>query len=705
MEPSIRKVLFHAASSLASPDERRVFLDQVCRDDPGLRKHLDKLLELQRAADMLFDLQPEVYPEPAASGDEGLGASIGRYRLIERIGEGGHGVVYLAEQQEPVRRKVALKVIRLGMDTESVIARFEAERQALALMDHPNIARVFDAGATASGRPYFVMELVDGEPITEFCKAADLGLRQRLELFVQVCQAIQHAHQKGVVHRDIKPSNVLVSRHDGAPVPKVIDFGIAKAASPGGGENLTVTVAGHFVGTPAYMSPEQASGGMDVDTRTDIYSLGVLLYELMVGRPPFDAKRLTHADIEETRRILRDEEPPPPSRAAGRGKTNDLDWIVMKAMAKERSRRYDTANGLSFDVTRFLEDEPVAARPPSRGYRLGKLVRRNKVTFAAGSIAVFGLVAGFGVSTWLFIREKSAREEQVRLSGIAARSHRNETKLREGAEFREQVAQAAVQLGRGNLEEADRLLGRIPVERTPVSLEAAECYRRIAEWHVVAGRIADSADRYASLVNALSNVDDSDSSDVSFHLMPTAAALCHAGKTAEYERVRNFAIGRFSETENPQVAEQLLKASLLGPADRATLRRLDTPAKLVEQAVNDPGSWIANSPYLAAWSCFVLGLKCFREGDYAKATVWIHRCLSYPQENEPKVASSRLILAIIDSHEGRKGNAQLGIEMVQDPVEKAMSGTPGLGTAGEGFWFDWVNARLLLDEARQALAP
>jgi serine/threonine protein kinase len=707
MEPFLEKVLFSAAAGFSREAERQRFLEFIATADPGVRRQLEDLLGLENSAESFFDLQPEVGPEPVTNGrGEGIGGTIGRYRLIERIGEGGCGVVYLAEQLEPVKRKVALKIIRLGMDTENVIARFRAERQALALMDHPNIARVLDAGATGSGRPYFVMELVDGERITEFCTAHDLDLRQRLELFVKVCQAIQHAHQKGVIHRDIKPSNVLVRLHDGAPEPKVIDFGIAKAtaASPSG--DGTFTVAGQFVGTPAYMSPEQAEGGVDIDTRSDIYSLGVMLYELVAGRAPFEAKRLTDSGIEEARRILREEEPPPPSVASGRGKGGDLDWIVMKAMAKERKRRYDTANGLSVDVTRVLNDEPVMARPPSRGYRLGKLVRRNKILFAAGGVAVLALIAGFGVSTRLFFKEKAAREEQARLSREAEEARVVEMKLRQTAEFREQVASAAVQLGRGNLAEADKLLAEIPVDRTPVSLEAAECFRRVADWHWTESRPGPAADRFASFVHARTAVDDSDDNSVSFHIMPAASALCYAGdKTEEYDAFRNFAIQRFSGTKNPQVAEQLLKASLLKPASPGTMQQLAGVADFVESAVNDPNGWIANNPYLAGWSCFVLGLKCYREGDFKKATIWLHRSLSYPGDIPPKDASVRLILAMIDSLEGRKANALLGIQMAREPIDNAIAGGAIVRDGFGGNWFDWVNAKLLLDEALDALGP
>jgi serine/threonine protein kinase len=701
-EPSIRKVLFHAASSLCSPDERRVFLELVCRENPGLRGQLDKLLELQQAADTLFDVQPEVTPEleqehPEA---EGLGANIGRYRLIERIGEGGCGVVYLADQREPVRRKVAFKIIRLGMDTENVIARFEAERQALALMDHPNIARVFDAGATASGRPYFVMELVDGEKITEFCQETGLGLRERLELFVQVCQAIQHAHQKGVIHRDIKPSNVLVWSHDGMPVPKIIDFGIAKAATGGVGENATFTAIDQFLGTPAYMSPEQASGGVDVDTRSDIYSLGALLYELIADRPPFDAKRLKETGIEEMRRILCEEEPPPPSIAAGHRKVRDLDWIVMKAMAKERPRRYDTANGLAADVLRYLNDELVSARPPSRSYRLGKLVKRNKGIFAAVSIAVFGLLGGLGAATWLFLREKSALEEQTRLHDIAERARANEISLREGAEFREQVAQAAVQLGRGNLEEADRLLGSIPQDRVPASLEAANCYRKIAEWHVLTNRLGPAADRLMAAVQALSNVDDSDSDVISFDLLPASAAVCLTGTPADYEKIRELAIRRFGATRNPQEAEQVLKATLIKPADERFVKKLDPLARLVSRALEEPeGGWNASNPYLAAWSNFALGLKSFREGDDGRAKDLLNTCLSIPQQIEPRTASAHFVLAMIERRNGNYGMARNLIEAKREPVEMAYQRSFSLSGPYEGFWFDWIIAKLLLDEA------
>jgi tetratricopeptide (TPR) repeat protein len=359
------------------------------------------------------------------------GDRIGRYKLLQEIGTGGFGVVYMAEQEEPVRRRVALKVIKLGMDTKEVIARFEAERQALALMDHPNIAKVLDAGATASGRPYFVMELVKGERITEYCDKHNLPTRQRLDLFVQICHAIQHAHQKGIVHRDIKPSNILVSMLDGTPVPKVIDFGIAKATGQRLTEKTFFTAMGDFVGTPAYMSPEQAEmTGLDVDTRSDIYSLGVLLYELLTGKTPFDPKELLSQGIEAMRRAIREEEPRRPSTrlttmdqgelttAAERRQTDapklvhavrgDLDWIVMKCLEKDRTRRYETANGLALDLQRHINNEPVLARPPSSWYRFQKMARRHQTAFAAAALMAVVLVAATGISAWQAVRATRA---------------------------------------------------------------------------------------------------------------------------------------------------------------------------------------------------------------------------------------------------------------------------------------------------------
>jgi serine/threonine protein kinase len=380
--------------------ERAVFLKEACQDNASLYRRLKVLLDVHEQPDAL-PLPPADAGQPASKTgpvDESPGRMIGRYKLMELIGEGGCGVVYVAEQTEPVRRRVALKLIKLGMDTRQVLARFEAEQQALALMDHSNIARVFDAGVTDSGRPFFVMELVHGIKITAHCDRHKLDTEARLRLFIRVCQAVQHAHQKGVIHRDLKPANVLVTLHDGVAVPKVIDFGIAKAISQQRLTDQTVyTAFEQFIGTPAYMSPEQAEmSGLDVDTRSDVYSLGVLLYELLTGRTPFDEKTLMQAGLDKMRQIIREQEPLRPStklstladadlRTIAQNRQaesprllhavrGDLDWIVMKCLEKDRTRRYETANGLAMDIQRHLDNEPVVARPPSRAYRFQKMV-------------------------------------------------------------------------------------------------------------------------------------------------------------------------------------------------------------------------------------------------------------------------------------------------------------------------------------------
>jgi len=416
------------------PEERAPFLERACAGDPGLRQRVDLLLAGYAAAGMFMEDSPAERPAPPI--EEGVGCRIGRYSLVRKLGEGGCGVVYLAEQHEPLRRQVALKVIKLGMDTRQVIARFEAERQALALMDHPDIARVIDAGATGSGRPFFVMEFVDGVPITRFCDEHSLTLGARLELFARVCVALQHAHQKGIIHRDLKPSNILVALRDGVPSPKIIDFGIAKATQGRLTEQTLVTGVEQFIGTPAYMSPEQAElRDLDIDTRSDVYSLGVLLYELLTGRLPYDPQSLVRAGIEEIRRIIREVDPPRPStrvstladadratvarlRRAGpmqltsvlRG---DLDWIVMRCLEKDRDRRYGTAHELADDVRRHLRQEPVVARPPHTLYRAQRFVARNRLACASVAAVALALIVGTVVSVRQAVR--ATRAERLAL--------------------------------------------------------------------------------------------------------------------------------------------------------------------------------------------------------------------------------------------------------------------------------------------------
>jgi serine/threonine protein kinase/Leucine-rich repeat (LRR) protein len=448
-QPADEEAIFQNAAALP-PAERSAYLQSACDGRPELRAGIEQLLaSIEDDAFMEKPVDRTVSPELAAEfarlKPEEAGDVIGQYKLLQQIGEGGFGVVWMAEQEKPMRRRVALKIIKLGMDTKEVIARFEQERQALAMMEHPNIARVLDAGATPFGRPYFVMELVRGIRITDYCDQANLSTAERLQIFVAVCGAVQHAHQKGIIHRDLKPSNILVTMHDGVPTPKVIDFGVAKATQQQRLTDLTLfTQFEQMVGTPLYMSPEQAEmSSLDIDTRSDIYSLGVLLYELLTGRTPFNPEALMQRGIDEIRRTIRDEEPPRPSNALSTMNADairavaqhrrsdgarliglvrgDLDWIVMKALEKDRTRRYETASGLAMDIKRHLAHEPVLATPPSFQYRVQRFVRRNRLAVGAGLAITLAVLMGLAVSIWQAVRaERESARANAMLKALRA---------------------------------------------------------------------------------------------------------------------------------------------------------------------------------------------------------------------------------------------------------------------------------------------
>ncbi len=483
-EQSPAEAIFFAALEKDTDDERIAYINDACRRDDNLRQRVLRLLAAHPQVGNFLEPSsslPPVESSPAVSGPaetmtygdptECVGSVIaGKYKLLETLGQGGMGAVFMAQQTAPVKRLVALKLIKLGMDSRQILARFDAERQALALMDHPNIAKVLDAGATDSGRPYFVMELVKGVPITRFCDERQLSPRDRLELLIPVCHAIQHAHQKGVIHRDIKPTNVLVCLYDDRPVPKVIDFGVAKAAGSQLTDASLVTGFGAIVGTPEYMSPEQTQlNQLDIDTRSDVYALGVLLYELLTGTTPINRKRIGQGALLEVLRVIREEEPPRPSARLSSSETlasiaatrrteparltrlvrGELDWIVMKCLEKERSRRYETANALARDLERYLHGDVVEARSPSAGYRLRKFIRKHRVGITTALAFVALLIAAAGISAVLAIKARRAEATAIassnKLSEREQQLHVEQRRLRLEL-FKSAISESSLQI-------------------------------------------------------------------------------------------------------------------------------------------------------------------------------------------------------------------------------------------------------------------
>jgi eukaryotic-like serine/threonine-protein kinase len=696
MNPNREEGIFAAALEL--PAEKRAdYIRDACGGDDELRKRVEALLAAHEKAGGFL-------AEPAALNPKGTivlsfpvtekaGDKIGRYKLLQQIGEGGCGVVYMAEQEEPVRRRVALKVIKLGMDTKSVIARFEAERQALAMMDHPNIAKVLDAGATDNGRPFFVMELVRGIKITDYCDQNKLSTDDRLELFTQVCNAIQHAHQKGIIHRDIKPSNILVTLHDGKPVPKVIDFGIAKATQGRLTDQTLFTAFEQFIGTPAYMSPEQAEmSGLDVDTRSDIYALGVLLYELLTGRTPFDAKELLQAGLDELRRMIREKEPARPSTrlstmldadlttVAQRRQSEapklihllrgDLDWIVMKSLEKDRTRRYETANGMAMDIQRYLHNEPVTARPPSTLYKFQKLVRRNRTIFAAAGAGVAALVLGLILSLYLFVEERSALKRAV----VA---EQKEKQLREQAErsseMGRQLTKAGLLLMGGKYDESERIVDSVAPHSTMVPFynTFGSIHARHAEWQ-------------AALTNWSRVVQYAPDDHIGY--MNLAPLLLQLDEVNGYKQCRTEIIQHFGNTTDPRIAERMAKTSLILPP---TAEDLVSIAKMAEVAgkgeVND-SNW--------GYNLVAMGLAEYRLGHYDRASELLTKALPLDIGSTSRT-EAWVTLAMTEYQLGQSNQCRYFFTNAVNSINHTL---PRAGHLDDQ-WYDWINIHVLLKEA------
>ena len=716
--------IFCAALPMAE-EERSAYLAETCGSDRELRARVEGMLSRQAEARRFFDASrpginvaalagrlvdaaTEAWSEP----DLETGNRVGSYRLLEKLGEGGCGVVYLAQQDQPVRRQVALKIIKLGMDTRGFIARFNAERRTLAMMDHPNIAYVLDAGATETGRPYLAMELVRGTKITRFCDENKHDIRRRLSLFIQVCHAIQHAHQKGVIHRDIKASNVLVTLIDGVAVPKVIDFGVAKAVGGEPSANQTVlTTCELFIGTPAYMSPEQAeTGGLAADTRSDVYSLGVLLYELLTGETPFSHRELIEAGPERMRRILREKEPPPPSAklagmpagelalaAAHRREhpaklgallKRDLDWIAMKALEKDRDRRYPTAIGLALDVQRYLNNEAVQARPPSRSYQFRKFVRRNRAVFVSLTAVGLALVAGFGTSTWLFFQAREAHR-------AAEKGRATEALLRRQAEANLTVAKAASLIDKYQMQQADELVGALPT--SDMATVGAALFRPLGDWAAVRGDWRRAAEYYSALVRLdLSERPDPATLDYTKYTV----ILAELGDRRAYDEFCRASIKQFSGTASPVAAERTLKLCSLLPPDPGRIAELSPFAEATARSVAERTA-LTQADWPVFWRHLSLALFEYRRGDYAEALDHGARCLEFDAlENvPPRAAGVHAIAAMCFARLGRDERARAELARSRALIDERAQ-TPFVAyDDSRGWWYDWFVARILAREA------
>lgn len=731
--------IFEAALSLDDPAARQEFLERAFRDNPAGLKRMQGLLASTPDATPFFleagearghiasELFREMSPQPDLASPvmppapELIGSTIGPYHLVGCLGAGGSGIVYEAEQQHPVQRRVALKIITIDTGSASARARFDIERQALAIMDHANIAKVLDAGGIHNGSPYFVMELVEGESITSYCDREKLNIRQRIDLFMDVCGAIQHAHSKRIIHRDIKPSNVLVTLQDGKPVPKVIDFGIAKAVSAKLKIEPLVTSHDQFVGTPAYMSPEQVEMiGVDVDTRSDIYSLGVLLYELLTSHTPFDRTTLVDSGVAVMRKMLLDElHPRPSSRLTGTSGADlaaiadarhtdparllasirgDLDLVVMKALEKDRNKRYETANALAGDLRMYLENKTVSARRPNNIYSFKKFISRNKVPFYSATAVAASIVMGFGTSMTLYFREKSALKEQERLSVEAEKSRDQEQQLRRQAQARANVSRVAFLLSEGHVKEADELLQGNPLESVEPSKEASSVFRGLGNWYATYGRWEEAV-RCFRLMNQATRLNTSSDILRGADLLITAPALLEFGDTAGYNAFRKDVMERLLPVTDSLEAEHILKACLLRKLSPDWLAKLDDAAKLCEQSIQ--GQSKSTFP---AWEAFSLALYHYRKENFREVISIGEIGLSDPRIKEICAACMRVIMGVSRHRLGEHEAAAADLKWSASVVRKNRPGDPAEEKTVLPRWYDWSVASMLLEEAEASIS-
>jgi len=737
-QSDIESAIFEVALSLDDREQRQEFLERTFRGDPAGLKRMVGLLESAREAapfflhareersDIASELLGEYDEEPVQPTPPDLptvGSWIGDYQLLRCLGEGGSGIVFEAEQTRPIQRRVALKVIRLGNVNDFARYRFDIERQALAIMDHPNIAKVLDVGGIHHGSPYFVMELLEGEPITSYCDRNRVDIRGRIRLFIEVCGAIQHAHSKRIIHRDIKPSNVLVTLQNSRAVPKVVDFGIAKNLGFNFKADASLTEHDQFIGTPAYMSPEQVEMiGVDVDTRSDVYSLGVLLYELLTSRTPFDRDTLVNSGVSAMRKMLLEGRHPKPSSrfseisesdagrliADARSTTpsrllssirGDLDWIVMRSLDKDRNLRYETANGLAVDLQRYLDDKPVAARRPNNLYVLKKFIKRNRTPFYSAAAVAVSVLMGLGVSTTMYFREKEAVKEQERLSLQAGRARDQELHLRRQAQARANVSRVAFLLSEGHVKEADELLRMNPLVSIEPSREASSVFRVLGNWYATYGRWVDAAQCFR-LMGQATKMNSSKEILRSADLLVTAPALLESGDIKGYDSFREDTLKRHLPVSDSLQAEHILKACLLVKASPDLLQKLAGAARLCEESIAD-----RSKSTFTAWEAFSLALYHYRTGNYDKVIEVGNRGLSEPSIKEICAACIRSLTAVAHHRLGNFDTSMADLKWAASVVRKSQAGDSDEEKTIVPRWYDWSVASLLLEEGQNAVMP
>lgn len=658
--PDPREEIFYRALEIEDPRERQQLLEQDC--DPETRQAVEDMLLDHARANSLFDtcsssiewtVEMEKEAIDATSGDSYLGAAVGNYQISNFLGKGATSFVYEAQQETPVKRVVALKILRPGLDSKKVIDRFNAERQTLAIMEHPNIASVLDAGTTEKGHPYFVMERVRGARINDFCNRKSNTLAERIRLIASVCGAVQHAHQKGIIHLDLKPSNILVSEFDDTPLPKVIDFGIAQALGNQASEN-GIEANPQLAGTPRYMSPEQASGKYPSDIRSDVFSLGIILAELARDCLPSQTSL-----------------------------PSDLSLVIRKATDPEPEKRYQTVRDFAKDLKRFLENKPVDAHPPSSLYWTRKLLARNRLASTAIGLAILAILSGLTISTILLFRARAAEQK--------------ESELRIAAEERERVTRTANLIMQGKLSEADREIEQLAGPLTQTSVEAAFVFWELGIWNSLRKDWQTASDRLLALVR-VNQFDEKDQSDnATRNYLPLGPTLVEADRIDEFWSVHQDLIRRKGGSKNPIAAEQLLKGGLLLPGDEGWLSQLAPLASVVETSLAPrpykPGDW------LEAWRCAVLGLWHYRSGNFDQAIEWSQLGLEFEDEQFSRIAYCQTIMAMSHHRLGHPSESRALFDAAKHRITGTLAGP--LEYHMQGFWHDWVAAGVLLKEAEQ----